>query len=219
MAVSSSWAADRTVLEKNDFGIRVIREREGYVEAVISKSNDSVVIQWATDSAFRFFPLMEHEELGLTLHPFDLATNKVLALVGRVEVRDWIDIINCHTTIQRFGYLAWAASAKDPGFSAPAILCEAARTARYSGTEVSALDFGSTPPDAVELGKSWHEMLKEAQELVPEIPPEQSGTCLLNSNGALYGGDVGTLREDIAAGQVRYHRGQLRGAYPQIVGV
>ena len=28
------------------------------------------------------FPLLEHEQLGLTLHPFDLATNKVLALVG-----------------------------------------------------------------------------------------------------------------------------------------
>lgn len=36
---------------------------------------------------------MEHEDLGLTLHPFDLATNKVLALVGRLEVRDWVDVL------------------------------------------------------------------------------------------------------------------------------
>ena len=36
--------------------------------------------------SFRFFPLVEHEELGLTLHPFGLATNKVLALIGRLEV-------------------------------------------------------------------------------------------------------------------------------------
>jgi hypothetical protein len=31
--------------------------------------------------------LVEHDGLGLTLHPFDLATNKVLALVGRVRGR------------------------------------------------------------------------------------------------------------------------------------
>jgi hypothetical protein len=28
---------------------------------------------------------VRHDELGLTLHPFDLATNKLLALVGRGE--------------------------------------------------------------------------------------------------------------------------------------
>lgn len=44
------------------------------------------------DSALRFFPLQEHAELGLTLHAFDLATNKVLALVGRLEVLCVLDI-------------------------------------------------------------------------------------------------------------------------------
>jgi hypothetical protein len=33
-------------------------------------------------------PLVLHEELGLMLHPFDLATNKVLALVGRGRAAD-----------------------------------------------------------------------------------------------------------------------------------
>ena len=33
-------------------------------------------------------PLVRHDELGLVLHPFDLATNKALALIGRLEVRD-----------------------------------------------------------------------------------------------------------------------------------
>jgi len=50
-----------------------------------------LIVEWARDSAFRFFPLIEHEELGATLHQFDLATNKVLALAGRLEVRDWVD--------------------------------------------------------------------------------------------------------------------------------
>ena len=58
---------------------------------------------------------MEHEQLGLTLHPFDLATNKVLAMVGRLEVRDWVDVINADRRLQPLGYLLWAACGKDPG--------------------------------------------------------------------------------------------------------
>jgi hypothetical protein len=38
---------------------------------------------------------VRHPDFGLTLHPFDLATNKVLALVGRTEVRDWVDMVEC----------------------------------------------------------------------------------------------------------------------------
>jgi hypothetical protein len=60
------------------------------VEAEVRRAGDSVVIQWAQDSAYRFFPRERHEELGLTLHPFDLATSKVLALVGPVEPRDFV---------------------------------------------------------------------------------------------------------------------------------
>ena len=63
-------------------------------------------MQWVRDSAFRFFPLVTHEQLGLVLHPFDLATNKVLALVGRLEVRDWIDVIECSRRLQPLGFLA-----------------------------------------------------------------------------------------------------------------
>src|SRR5262245_44561303 len=33
---------------------------------------------------YRFFPLLEHPDFGLTLHPFDLASNKVLGLAGRL---------------------------------------------------------------------------------------------------------------------------------------
>jgi hypothetical protein len=55
---------------------------------------------------------------------------KVLALVGRLEVRGWIDVIECDQRLQPLGYLAWAACGKDPGFSPAAILEHASRTAR-----------------------------------------------------------------------------------------
>ena len=86
-ALEASWAADRQLLGTHGFEVRVLRERSSYVEAEIGRSGEVVLMEWARDSAYRFFPLLQHSDLGLTLHPFDLATNKTLALVGRLEVR------------------------------------------------------------------------------------------------------------------------------------
>src|SRR5688572_10486695 len=128
-ALDASWEADRALLEANLFSVRVLRHRVGLVEAEVSDATDRARLEWARDSAFRFFPLQAHEELGLTLHPVDLAANKVLALVGRLEVRDWVDVIASDERIQPLGYLAWAAAGKDPGWGPPAII-EAAEIGR-----------------------------------------------------------------------------------------
>ena len=58
-----------------------------FIEALVGSGEARLRLQWARDSAYRFFPLVEHEDFGLTLHPYDLATNKVLAMVGRLEAR------------------------------------------------------------------------------------------------------------------------------------
>ena len=76
-AVGASWTADRGVLQDAGLEVRLLRERPAYVEAEVRGPNETVLIEWARDSAFRFFPLVTHADLGLTLHPFDLATNKV----------------------------------------------------------------------------------------------------------------------------------------------
>ena len=123
-----------------------MRERPTFVEALVRRGADSVVIQWAQDSAFRFFPLVSHEELGLVLHPFDLATGKILALVGRVEPRDFVDTLTCDREVQPLGYLAWAASGKDPGFSPAAILDHAARTVRYTDVGAGRARLRGRPP-------------------------------------------------------------------------
>lgn len=215
-AVAASWQADRTLLENNGFKVRPLREREGFIEAVVGCGPDSVVVQWASDSAFRFFPLVQHEDFGLTLHPFDLATNKVLALVGRIEARDWVDVISCHKTIQRLGYLAWAASGKDPGFSPATILEQASRTARYSKSEINALAFADSAPDAGVLAREWHEMLQEARKLVEVLPPAAAGQCVLDNLGALFNGAPSHLRESLQAGNLGFHEGCIRGALPRL---
>ena len=82
---------------------RALRERPGYAEATVARGTESVEIQWTTDSVFRFFPLVRDEALGLTLHPFDLATNKVLALVGAAGARG----LSATTWVPRSHPAAW----------------------------------------------------------------------------------------------------------------
>jgi hypothetical protein len=86
-AVGRTWDADRATLVANEYGVDILRERPGYVEAQIVRGGERMLAEWARDSAFRFFPLVEHDDLGLTLHAFDLATNKVLALVASRRAR------------------------------------------------------------------------------------------------------------------------------------
>jgi hypothetical protein len=76
-ALDASWQSDRKLLEAQGFLVQALRERLAFVEAVVSRSGERILLQWARDSAYRFFPLVAHPDLGLTMHPFDLATNKV----------------------------------------------------------------------------------------------------------------------------------------------
>ena len=73
------------VLQDAGYGYDAIREAPSFTEALVSKGNESTLIQWVQDSAFRFFPLCGDDELGLTLHPFDLALMQWKTRSGRVR--------------------------------------------------------------------------------------------------------------------------------------
>jgi hypothetical protein len=215
-ALEWTWEQDSRALREAGFEVRVVRERPSFIEAEAGHGDDRVLLQWARDSAYRFFPLVRHEDLGLTLHPFDLATNKVLALVGRLEVRDWIDVIECHRRVQPLGYLAWAACGKDPGFSPLSLLEHAARTARYSRAEVAALAFSGPPPDAAALALEWRRLLAQAEELVELLPAESAGACVLARDGSLFRGDSAALRQALSGAALVFHPGRIRGALPTV---
>ena len=217
-AVDAAWQADRSLLKRSGYSLRVIRERPAFVEAEVSRDGEVLLLQWVRDTAFRFYPLVEHAELGLVLHPFDLATNKVLALVGRLEARDWVDVIECDVRLQPLGYLAWAACGKDPGFSPLAILEHAARSAHYSRSEIASLAFDGAAPDAGELARRWRAMLEEAHRVVTTLPADDSGKCVLDQNGLLFRGDAPALTRELQADHVAFHEGSIRGALPQIAG-
>lgn len=215
-AVLSSWDSDRKELERAGYDVRPVREFPTFVEAQVTKGGEGVILQWVQDSAFRFFPLIEHPDFGLALHPFDLATNKTLALIGRVEVRDWVDIIHCNEHLQPFGLLMWAACGKDPGLSPEFILEQARRSTHYSKVEFDTLAFEGDRPDAVELGQTWRTMLREAAEVVATLPEDQIGHCVMTQAGQLFRGSSTELGACLGAGTLCFHPGCIRGAWPSI---
>ena len=216
-AVQKAWDADRTLLLAGGYQVEVRRERPAFVEALVSKERESVLLEWTVDSAFRFFPLVQHPDLGLALHPFDLATNKVLALVGRLEVRDWIDVIECHRKVQRLGYLVWAAGGKDPGLNPGMILAEARRSAHYTDDEIARLAFSGPPPEAKRLAQEWSAMMVETSSIIEILPAEHAGKCILQADGELFRGDAGELQKALRANKILFHAGSLRGAFPRLV--
>lgn len=218
-ALAASWRSDRKSLEDAGYTVAVIRERPTFVEAEVGRERDAVIVQWAQDSAYRFLPLVRHEEFGLVLHPFDLATNKVLALVGRVEPRDFVDTLTCDRELQPLGYLAWAACGKDPGFSPGSILEQAARSSRYSDAELIGLDFDGRAPTAAELSQRWHTALAAAREVIALLPATEAGRAVLTPDGDLFRGDPAALRALLERGErLLYHEGRIRGAFPRILG-
>ena len=73
------------------------------------------------------------EDFGYCLHPANLATNKVLALVGRLEIRDFLDILQLDREYLSLGTMIWAACGKDEGYTPALILDLTNRHARYQG--------------------------------------------------------------------------------------
>jgi len=215
-AVARSLDRDRATLDRSGYAVRTLRERPGYVEAMVSRQGQDLILEWARDRAFRFFPLVEDDELGLTLHPFDLATNKILALVGRVEARDWIDVIACHERLQPLGYLVWAASGKDPGFTPPGILEQASRSSRYTDDEVSSLAFDGPAPRAADLSRRWHDALQMAEAIVARLPAAQVGQAVLTADGRLFTDGPSELERVLASDGVTFHHGRIGGAWPQM---
>jgi len=155
-------------------------------------------------------------EFGLALHPFDLATNKVLALVGRLEPRDFVDALSCDEKIQPLGYLAWAACGKDPGFSPLGILEQASRSGRYAAAEFVGLDFDGAPPDPALLSRRWRVILESAQAIVDRLPVVEAGKAVLTKDGELFRGSPEALAMAVDEHGLLFHPGAIRGAFPQI---
>lgn len=215
-ALEASSAKDCAVLSQAGLDLKVLRQRDFIVEVRVSRGNDVTDLQWVVDSAYRFFPLIEDELLGLTLHPFDLATNKLLALAGRRVPRDWVDTITCSEALQPLGLLAWAATGKDPGLS-PAYILEMCMRTHYSQDEFDIAIANREDYDLAQLAQKWHDMIWRARETVAKLPPEHVGKAVMTETGELFNGTDDELVAALKAGSLTFHEGHIGGAWPRII--
>ena len=215
-ALFESWRIDRATLEELGYTVAPRRELKTFIEAEVAKDGERTEIQWGTDSAFRFFPLIEDDVTGFTLHPLDLAANKLSALVGRTEPRDWIDVITCIRRLQPLVYLLSAACGKDPGFS-PSSMLEYVARRHYNQLEIDEKIMPAGSYNAAELSRFWHGEIDRAREEVLFFPRDKAGTCVLDRGGGLYKGDVQHLAAAMEKGDVVFHEGRICGAWPQII--
>ncbi|MCB1226194.1 MAG: nucleotidyl transferase AbiEii/AbiGii toxin family protein [Verrucomicrobiales bacterium] len=178
-------------------------------KAHVSKGGESVEIDWAADSAFRFFPIEDDPLFGKRLHLFDMATNKALALSARSETRDLVDIVELDS-IYPLEAVVWAACGKDEGFS-PLLLVEMMRRfARIS--RATLMEIQARQLDPVELKKAWIEMSDRADAEItkladtrPEIP---IGVAFVDATGT-----PGWIGKDP---NLRIHAPSIRGCLPSV---
>lgn len=212
--VAKAFEADQALLWAAGFRIDVTISQPGFVRAIVRRGSDATLVDWAHDSAWRFMPLVREERGGLLLHPVDLATNKVLALVGRNEPRDFVDMLYVHRTTLPLGALCWAAVGKDPGFSPRSLLELLKRRGQYRAEDFARLDLVE-PIDLVATKEVWRAALEEAEGFVLSRPSEPVG-CLLWSRATqqfVMPGDSPTNAEQIVP-----HFGRPGGVLPALVG-
>jgi hypothetical protein len=174
--VAQAFTQDQKLLQDSGYSISVEMRLPGLVRAIVSKGRDTTKIEWAHDSAWRFMPPIYHPESGYQLHPIDIAINKLLALAGRQEARDFIDILYIDREILSLGALCWAAVGKDPGFTPISLLELVKRRGRHRPEEFERLDL-SAPPDLIRMKEQWLAALGAAEEWLPKLPKDQIG-CL-----------------------------------------
>jgi hypothetical protein len=181
-------------------------------KAKVTRGTETLEIDWAADSAFRFFPIERDPMLGWRLHRFDAATNKALTLSARTETRDYVDIVELHRTYP-LPAICWAACGKDPGFTPLSLLKMMRRFARVDAAKLEEIRARALDPVALKM--AWIEMSDDAEtkmiRLADERPELPIGVAFVDATSR-----PGWIGDDPA---LRPHPPSVRGCWPVIHGL
>jgi hypothetical protein len=210
--VASAFAADAELLREAGFTVEVELSQPGHIRSLVSRGEESTRIDWAHDTAWRFMPPVRDDQGGYLLHEIDLAINKLLALAGRDEPRDYVDILYVHDRILPLGPLCWAAAGKDPGFTPHSLVELLKRRGRPRQEELDRLHLVE-PLDVVSAKERWLRALEEAESFVDSRPARELG-CLYYSLGQT-AFVVPEADTPLAAQGIVVHFGSPGGVLPQ----
>lgn len=210
-SVVRSAEKDRATLRDAGYEFSWLLRTPTFHRAVVTVGEQQLKLEWAQDSAFRFFPVQKDERCGYRLHDADAATNKLLALAGRDEIRDFVDILYLHETYLSLGAMAWAACGKDPGFTPEFLLDHAGRHTAYNQADLDRLSL-RVPMDLTAMKQLWFAAMDEARALVASLPPDEIGCLYLDSNQIPVTPE--SAADDFSA--LLRHKGSTRGAWPTV---
>jgi hypothetical protein len=203
--------ADFQTLQARGYSLEWLLRQPGFYRAQLARGADTLKLEWCSDSAFRFFPVQPDELFGYCLHPADLATNKALALAGRAEIRDFLDILYLDTHCLSLGAIVWGACGKDEGFTPWSLLDMAKRHVRYREEDLAS-EHLARPLDLKELKEQWLSAVARAEELFPQMPAEEVGCVYLDAGNK----PVTPVPGHPETAKLVRHFGSVRGAWPTI---
>ena len=210
-AVAVSAEADARTLGRAGYSLTWAMQTPTFYRAVVEMAGQSLKLEWAHDSAFRFFPVEQDEFCGYRLHHADAAVNKMLAMAGRVEVRDFVDVLHLAAEYLSLGALAWAACGKDPGFTPDFLLDHAAAHTAYRPADLARLHL-HVPLELPTMKQRWLEALDQARALVNRLPDQEVGCLYLDETGSPTNPDPSSNR----FGTLDRHFGSVGGAWPTV---
>jgi hypothetical protein len=210
-SVAISAERDCETLICAGYDVEWLMRRPAFYRAIIRVGKEELIIEWAQDSAFRFFPLEQDPVCGFRLHTVDAATNKLLALAGRSEVRDLVDILYLDQSYLSLGSLCWAACGKDAGYTPDFLLEQANRHTAYGQVDLDRLALRE-PLEMPELKQEWLRCLEKARTLVAHLPADEIGCLYLDQSKTPVCPDPSS---DQFPALIR-HRGSVGGAWPVI---
>ncbi|MGD0839144.1 MAG: hypothetical protein ABSB49_21115 [Polyangia bacterium] len=184
--------------------------REGWLtgaRAIVRQGEEATKVEWAHDSAWRFLPTVRRPDSGYQLSDIDLAVNKLLALVGRDEPRDYLDVHQAMELLP-LGALCWAAAGKDPGFTPAMLLDLLRRRGRYRPEDFARLHLAE-PVDLPKLKVRWLSALDAAERFFATRDPSEVG-CLYYSRA------LGHFVEPKPGDEVAPHYGRPGGVLPAV---
>lgn len=178
-------------------------------KAIVRRGEGQVALDWAHDSAFRFFPIVTDPLLGWRLHLFDMAVNKALALSARTVTRDYIDILEL-ARVYPLEAIVWAACGKDEGFSPLLLLAMMKRFAKIEPGTLDKIKARDLDPIAMKI--EWIAISDKAEAEIIHLADTQLdmpiGVAFVDQNGEP--GWIG------ANPDLQIHYGSLRGCWPTI---
>ncbi len=210
-SVATSAEADAATLQAAGHVVIWLIRAPTFYRAVVQVDGESLRLEWAQDSAFRFFPVQADPVTGYRLHEADAATGKCLALAGRTEARDFVDMLHLDSTYLPLGALVWAACGKDPGYTPDLLLEHANRHACHTQEAIDLLSL-RVPLDIKELKRQWLNARQAAEDLIRHLPPKDLGCLYLDAAGIPVAPDPAST----VFPSLPRHFGSVRGAWPTV---